>query len=177
MTSAIWPAIGGGADWTELVAALEIASALADICAPVWLPALKLWARSFGVSAEGVCAVPTALPAEGAVVVVCVSMFGVVVGADVVGAATDGTDEISGVSRGPVVAVDALVVLIPTGTAVLVFAAVVVVPAIGALGVAVGVMGGLVLVAAAALAVPAVGVVGMLVGLSELVVPASVELV
>jgi hypothetical protein len=57
------------------VAALEIASALADIGVPVWLPALKLWARSAGPIAVGVCAAgPMGLPALGAGVAVGASM-------------------------------------------------------------------------------------------------------
>ena len=65
--SAIGPANGGGAEWTGLVAAVEIASALADMGTPVWLPELKLCARSVGDTGVGVWGVPIGLPALGAV--------------------------------------------------------------------------------------------------------------
>lgn len=70
---------GGAAEWTGLVAALEIASALADIGAPVWLPALKLWARSVGAGAAGACGALMGLPAEEAVDAAGASMLGGVV--------------------------------------------------------------------------------------------------
>ena len=78
--------IGGGAEWTGLATALEIASALADIGAPVWLPALKLWARSLGVWAVGACGAAKGLPAGG---VVGASVLGLAPNADVVGDARD----------------------------------------------------------------------------------------
>ncbi len=93
--SAIEPANGGGAEWTGLVAALEIASALADMGAPVWLPELKLWARSVGVGPLDVWVVPLATagvgpvagPALGVVAPVGLSMVGVAV--EVAGVAND----------------------------------------------------------------------------------------
>lgn len=87
----IGPANGGDAEWTGLVAALEIASALADIGAPVWLPELKLWARSPGVRAVGVWVAPMGLPAAAAVVVACASRMGVALVAELVELPTIGT--------------------------------------------------------------------------------------
>ncbi len=42
-----------GEVWTGLAAAVLIASALAETGAPVWLPVLKLWARSVGERLTG----------------------------------------------------------------------------------------------------------------------------
>jgi hypothetical protein len=57
---------------------VEIASALADIGAPVWLPELKLWARSVGARGVGVWGAPGRLAALGAVA----SMLGVALGVE-----------------------------------------------------------------------------------------------
>jgi len=55
---------------------VEIASALADMGTPVWLPELKLCARSVGDTGVGVWGVPIGLPALGAVEAAGVSMVG-----------------------------------------------------------------------------------------------------
>ncbi len=87
LTSDIGLPNGGGAEWTGLVAAVEIASALADIGAPVWLPALKFWTRSLGARVVGVWGAPMGLPLEGVVAAGGASMPGVTAAVVVAGAA------------------------------------------------------------------------------------------
>jgi hypothetical protein len=73
---------------------VEIASAIAEIGAPGWLPVLRLWARSLGVSAAGALGTD----GQGALDVVdgvSDSIFGVGLGVETVGAGGDSELEVS----------------------------------------------------------------------------------
>jgi hypothetical protein len=89
-----------GEVWTGLAAAVLIASALAETGAPVWVPVLKLWARSVG-ERFGACA-PVGVIEVGESPGVVASMLGVpvvAVGVAVVAATTLDPPEMSLVRR------------------------------------------------------------------------------